>query len=547
MTDPNRPPELQAPSGPLSRSSFTVFKPVAIADIAKCLGAVDPYKATGCDGVPGVVLRNCADIIAPHLAMVINSSFSMATVPKIFKCSHVCPLFKSGDKSSPRNYRPVSLLPIASRILEYFLKEQLTDFLSTNGLYPTSQFAYRKQDSTEDALILATNCWQLAKSERKYTVVAMLDMSKAFDRAQHEKLISELFSLGIGGAALTWFISYLSERRQRVKVDDRLSSTVCYTRGVPQGSVPGPILFVLYTRQLRSVVHPDVFSQEFVDDIILDYSHHDPRQLNLVLGSALNAVSDWLSDIGLLLNTQKTQVMFLRPRGVAQETPAFFCGTDQLQVTPTAKYLGVIIDENLWWRPHVNYLAGKVTKKIGPLWRHGRSLSLRSQRMWYISMVQSQLAYGWNAFLPGSSAQLLVRLDRMRKAGIRAVFRQPQRTPTAPLLSRLNLLALPVYFNNKILIFVHRVVNNSASSLFNEYFKLIDTAIADGPGTNRITRGQASKLLQIPFFRGPASRLSMQSVGSRLWNALPHTTRLINNSKEFKSIIFSSSAPALVT
>ena len=140
----------------------------------------------------------------------------------------------------------------------------------------------------------------------------MLDMSKAFDREQHEKLISDLFSLGIGGAALTWFISYFSERRQRVKVDDRLSSTVCCTRGVPQGSVPGPILFVLYTRQLRSVVHPDVFSQEFADDIILDYSHHDPRQLNLVLGSALNAVSDWLSDIGLLLNTQKTQVMFLR-------------------------------------------------------------------------------------------------------------------------------------------------------------------------------------------------------------------------------------------
>ena len=96
-------------------------------------------------------------------------------------------------------------------------------------------------------------------------------MSKAFDRVQHDKLISDLFSLGIGGAALTWFISYLSERRQRVKVDDRQSSTVCC---LPQGSVLGPILFSLYTRQLRSVLHPDVFSQEFADDIILDYSHH---------------------------------------------------------------------------------------------------------------------------------------------------------------------------------------------------------------------------------------------------------------------------------
>ena len=87
--------------------------------------------------------------------------------------------------------------------------------------------------------------------------------------------------------------------------------------------------------------------------------------LNLVLGCALNAVSDWLSDIGLLLNTQKTQVMFLRPQDVAQETPAFFCGTDQLEVTPTAKYLGVIIDENMSWRPHVDYLAGKNTSLWG--------------------------------------------------------------------------------------------------------------------------------------------------------------------------------------
>ena len=142
VTDPNRPPELQAPSGPLSRSSFTVFQPVAIADIAKCLGAVDPYKATGSDG-------------------------------------------------------------------------DLTDFLSTNGLYPTGQFAYRKQHSTEDALILVKKSLAASKIRKKYTAVTMLDMSKAFDRVQHEKLISDLFSLGIGGAALNWFISYFSERRQK--------------------------------------------------------------------------------------------------------------------------------------------------------------------------------------------------------------------------------------------------------------------------------------------------------------------------------------------
>ena len=151
-----------------------------------------------------------------------------------------------GDVYVAKNFRPVSLLPIVSRILEYFVKQQLTTYLSENGLFSESQFAYRRQRSTEDAVVLFINRWLTAKTERKYTLVVMVDMSKAFERVKHSCLIADLFSLGISGLALQWFCSYLSERSKQIKIGDNLSSSTACSRGVPQGSVLGPILFVIY-------------------------------------------------------------------------------------------------------------------------------------------------------------------------------------------------------------------------------------------------------------------------------------------------------------
>ena len=187
---------------------------------------------------------------AAPLASIINTSLETGMVPLSFKLSQISPLYKSGDPSSACNYRPVSLLPIISRTLELFIKQQMTAFLTEHDLYPETQFAYRPYHSTEDALVYAVNRWLLARSKHCYTGIAFLDMSKAFDRVQHQRLIEELHSLGISAIPLQWFCSYLSNRHQQVKINDNLSSAVPCSRGVPQGSVLGPLLFVLYTRKL---------------------------------------------------------------------------------------------------------------------------------------------------------------------------------------------------------------------------------------------------------------------------------------------------------
>ena len=226
VNDPTRPPHLQLPLGPSLQSSLNVFQPVTVTDVESCLKSVDASKATGSDGIPGFLLKQHASVLAPNLTSIINLSLRTGQVPPTFKVSHVSPLFKSGDPTLPQNYRPVSLLPIISRILETMVKRQLTAYLETHKLLPDSQFAYRKQHSTEDALVLAVNRWSTARCKREFTGTVFVDMSKAFVRVKHERLVTVLFSLGIAGTAFEWFTDCLSGRFQSSRVSKSLTLLV---------------------------------------------------------------------------------------------------------------------------------------------------------------------------------------------------------------------------------------------------------------------------------------------------------------------------------
>ena len=359
-------------------------------------------------------------------------------------------------------------------------------------------------------------------------------MSKAFDRVQHARLINELFTLGIAGTPLQWLCSYLSGRTQQVKVDKQLSSIVPCSRGVPQGSVLGPMLFVLYTHHISSILPPNVLDQEFADDIVIEFSHADLNLVCSTLTTAINNVQRWLGEIGLLMNTQKTQVMIVQPRGVRLDPPPIQCGAKTLAVTPTAKYLGVVVDCELSWHAHLEHVSLKTAQTIGQLWRHGRCLSMAARRSWYIAMIVSHLTYASNAFFPSLNQQLLERLIKISKRGLRAIFQSPPWTHTEPLLRRLNLPPLSHLLKKKIVIFVHRCLSSNTSPLFASYFTPLDFAI---PGNVRQTRGQVSRSLQVPFLPGPAGRGSLQFVGTIFWNCLPASIRTATEHSAFTSLL----------
>ena len=264
------------PPGPAGENDLYDFREVAEEQVLSLLKAINPHKASGPDHIPGCLLLNCAKVLAPSVTSLFNKSLSTSTLPEAFRCAVVCPVYKSGnlDPNAPGSYRPISLLPILSKLLEKIVHAQLMDFIEDRHLLPDEQFAFRKHHSTEDALTLAINRWTSVQDRRHRTGVVFLDMSKAFDSVLHHQLLKDLFAMGISHAALPgWIANYLSCCRQQVRIAGSLSEWYDCTRGVPQGSVLGPLLFSLYIRDAPNVLRPFVdCTILFVDDISFDYS-----------------------------------------------------------------------------------------------------------------------------------------------------------------------------------------------------------------------------------------------------------------------------------
>ena len=224
--------------------------------------------------------------------------------------ANVCPVFKNGDPYNARNYRPISLLPIISKLLEKVVHRQLVKHLQLSSYapgLPAEQFAYRSNHSCEDALALVINNWQLMLDEGSVGGVVFADMSKAFDRVQHSTLIQDLHEPGVSGILLKWFCSYLSSRFQRVTTAVATAENVRCSRGVPQGSVLGPLLFCVYIRGVPAQFRHSI-SQLYADDIAFNKKSRNIVKLCADLTEDLNILDEYLSTRGLLLNPKKTQV-----------------------------------------------------------------------------------------------------------------------------------------------------------------------------------------------------------------------------------------------
>ena len=263
---------------------------------------------------------------------------------------------------------------------------QLRSYLEEFSIIPKEQFAYRQHHSTEDALVYAINNFLMAKDQGLYTGLVFVDMSKAFDRVEHQTLINDLSNIGVRGSALKWFINYLTDRQQQIRCGNTVSAPTSCSRGVPQGSVLGPLLFLLYTRKVPEVLSATktITSVLFADDILIYCSGKKPTTLAACLSEAATRLGTWLTERGLCINVNKTKAMLLPPKH--QQCPADIsirCCDATLSIVNEYKYLGVIIDSTLSWEAHVDSVVSKVAKKIGALRRAGNSLTQAARRQYY--------------------------------------------------------------------------------------------------------------------------------------------------------------------
>ena len=321
----------------------------------------------GHDGIKPSVIKRCKDLIVTPLTHIFNMSIREGHVPDSLKRAYITPVFKSGDSKKFNSYRPISVLPSFSKVLERLIFKRLYQYLSSNAILSNSQFGFRQGLSTEMALITAIDFITDAIDKKETALGLFLDLRKAFDTVDKEILLNKLSYYGIRGNALSWFRSYLTNRSQSVKYFNTISNELGVNMGVPQGSILGPLLFILYVNDLPNILN-GVKPIMFADDTTLFSSDKDINVAVDCLNQNLSRLSLWFKSNRLSLNVTKTNYMlFTTSPTIRSQDPVILIDNVSIKRVTNIKFLGVLIDERLNWSFHIDHICSKLRKNIGIL------------------------------------------------------------------------------------------------------------------------------------------------------------------------------------
>ena len=310
--------------------AFNAFMPVTEDEVYKCISE-SHTKSCSLDPIPTFLLRDCLDILLSSITKLVNSSLIEGSFPNSFKKAVVTPLIKKASlpRDDLKNYRPVSGLCFLSKLVERVVARQLTSHINNNKLDNLHQSAYKPGHSTETALLSIKNEVHLSLARGEPTALVLLNLSAAFDTIDHNILLGYLKSwFGLGGTALRWIASYLSNRCQAIKIGYTLSELSNLICGVPQGSVLGPLLFSLYTTPLSKIIrlHPQIKFHFYADDtqLYIHLSHKNASSALAKLNACLRDVQEWMSLSKLKLNPEKTEFIVFGSKAQHQKISSHF-------------------------------------------------------------------------------------------------------------------------------------------------------------------------------------------------------------------------------
>ena len=351
------------PRPPCVTSSVLRLEPATLPELSLALSRLSSSRAVGHDGVPLHAIRSCFPVIGPHVLHIVNSSILSSTFPDTWKLATVVPLHKSGAKHDPSNFRPISILPVLSKVCEKIVCTQLSAYLARYHLLAPSQYAYRTGHSTEDAVIDAVEWMTRRVDDGDVVAVTSVDLSRAFDSVDHDVLLTKLCWYGVDPS---WFRSYLAGRRQVVRGG---SLSLPLSHGVPQGSLVGPILFSIFTNDLPSYL-PHGRLVSYADDTqLLDSAH--PRNLSVLKArqeDTLRAVLSYFTSNSLKMNPAKTTLLLVGTTPNLKKTSSFHLNLPGHVLTPSpfVKMLGVTLDPTLSWEKHISNVVKKCSKSAIP-------------------------------------------------------------------------------------------------------------------------------------------------------------------------------------
>jgi hypothetical protein len=518
--------------------------PVTRTEILDAVKQLQSKKSEDLYGISMCNLKLFIPALINPLYHIIFKSFETGEFPSQLKIAKIIPLYKSGDKTLPDNYRPISLLPNFSKIIEKVMSNRLTHYLESNNLLCQEQFGFRKAHSTLHPLVHFLNNISQARNQNKYTIAIFCDLRKAFDTVDHQILLKKLFNLGIKGIELQWFKSYLSNRKQFVHLNGKNSSLLTILLGVPQGSILGPLLFLIYINDLPSC--NDLINSLFADDTMLLDSHESLPLLTSKINKEFQKVITYFNVNKLSLHMEKTKFMlFFKNKGTP--SPDILFNYNALNSTsqdpnliskmicindldePKIKFLGVTLDPFLTFKDHIVNINSKLATGLFFLRSAKNILNEKSLKYLYYALIHCHIIYAIHVY-SSASESLLKMLYVKQKNAIRIISKSKYNAHTEPLFKKLQILPFPKLCEFFKLQFMFYFKRNLLPSSFNSTWS-----------TNRIRRQNQSEIVLrndnsmcIPYARTNTLSKFPLAAFPKLWEEFPdENIKFVGTKEEF--------------
>ena len=513
------------------------------------LKIINSASAKSCelDPIPTTLLYENLDILLPTITNIINTSLTTGIVPPDLKTAIIKPLLKkpSLDKNLLKNYRPISNLPFLSKILEKVILHKLLSHLQENNLSNPFQSAYRAGCSTETVLLRIVNDILSALDNDNISVLLLLDLSAAFDTLDHQILLSRLNSVfGIQSTALQWFHSYLSDRYQSTSVNNSSSSPSQLMYGVPQGSVLGPILFVLYTMPLSDITaNHSVNHQLFADDTQLQKSAplNEVTNLTKELNACTDNIKTWMTENQLKLNDDKTEALLfpfsssLKP-STGPLPDSITLGSHNIPFSDSARNLGFILDSKLSMKKHIIKICQTAYFELKRISSIRRFLTEDTTKTLVTSYILSRLDY-CNCLLMGTPNSVIQPLQKIQNFAARLVLLAPRHHHATPLLEKLHWLPISERIKYKVACMCFGAINGSGPAYLSELLHVYTPS-------RTLRSSSDTRMLEIQQYKRKTHGFrTFSCFEPHIWNSLPqdlrHCATLSSFKAKLKTFLFS--------
>lgn len=480
-------------------------------DTQELLGIFSSMKnqsSSGWDDLSLRVIRTLPTKAVGILAEAINVSFSAGVFPDSLKTAVILPLHKGGDRVNPANFRPIALLPTLSKIVEKLVKVRMTSFLKRFDLISGRQFGFREGLSTDDAIFDFLHLLYSRLNNGEVAAAVFCDVSKAFDCINHEILLWKLDRYGFRGASYDWLQSYMSRRTQRVSFAGGTSDELMVDAGVPQGSVLGPLLFLLYINDLPQLRIGGSFTMYADDTTILWHDTNEPN-LNNRIGDDLMRVREWCDANLLSFNTTKTHILNFKCR-----TNNITLGQTPITLLQVNKFLGLDIDSALKFEKHIAIVSSKISSGCFALRVIAKHLSFAIAKNAYFALIESHLRYGI-AFWGVCSRYLFDDIFILQKRALRYMCGAGTRDSCRPLFLKHRILSLYSLFILETVILVFKKYKKELEAVPHYHVRRFC-------------------VLKLPIPHSSLVKGSFVYEGKKLFNHLPIHIRSLRSVEKFK-------------